>query len=258
MGVNTLLSLSYALSSPSGLLVADTLGDYEVSKTQAGAVSAVKSLNTILTDACVAVGAVLIAIAVVKIIIAMASEDSKGKMDSGMLFGAGIVFISISGVIKVLGIQNMTSSTSGRQMAASIISVVGRALSYVGVVVFLFAIVSLVIAIAQENSDSYVTASKMIMTSVGMLAADSLLAGIRLLTIKGDTDATNWVNAIVTQVAKIATWGALGLCTCGIFKIVMGIRTEDERDRNTGIRFLMAGIALVSIRAIFTMFGFVE
>ena len=187
----------------------------------------------------------------------MASEDSKGKMDSGMLFGAGIVFISISGVIKVLGIQNMTSSTSGRQMAASIISVVGRALSYVGVVVFLFAIVSLVIAIAQENSDSYVTASKMIMTSVGMLAADSLLAGIRLLTIKGDTDATNWVNAIVTQVAKIATWGALGLCTCGIFKIVMGIRTEDDRDRNTGIRFLMAGIALVSIRAIFTMFGFV-
>ena len=231
MGTNTLLSLSYALSSPSGLLVADTLGGYDVNKTQSGAVSAVKSLNTTLTDACVAVGAILIAIAVVKIIVAMASEDSKGKMDSGMLFGAGIVFI--------------------------IISVVGRALSYVGVVVFLFAIVSLVIAIAQENSDSYVTASKMIMTSVGMLAADSLLAGIRLLTIKGDTDATNWVNAIVTQVAKIATWGALGLCTCGIFKIVMGIRTEDDRDRNTGIRFLMAGIALVSIRAIFTMFGFV-
>lgn len=98
----------------------------------------------------------------------------------------------------------------------------------------------------------------MIMTSVGMLAADSLLNVIRVLALTGNTDATNWVNAIVTQVAKIATWGALGLCTCGIFKIVMGIRTEDDRDRNTGIRFLMAGIALVSIRAIFTMFGFVE
>ena len=219
MGTNTLLSLSYALSSPS--LVADTLGGYEVNKTQSGAVSAVKSLNTTLTDACVAVGAILIAIAVVKIIVAMASEDSKGKMDSGMLFGAGIVFISISGVIKVLGIQNMTSSTSGRQMAANIILVGVRALTYVGVVVFLFAIISLVIAIAQENSDSYVTASKMIMTSVGMLAADSLLNVIRVLALTGNTDATNWVNAIVTQIATIATWGALGLCTCGIFKIVM-------------------------------------
>lgn len=92
MGTKTLLSLSYALSSPSGLLVADTLGGYEVNKSQSGAVSAVKSLNTTLTDACVAVGAILIAIAVVKIIIAMASEDSKGKMDSGMLFGRRYCF----------------------------------------------------------------------------------------------------------------------------------------------------------------------
>lgn len=84
-------------------------------------------------------------------------------------------------------------------MAANIILVVGRALTYVGVVVFLFAIISLVIAIAQENSDSYVTASKMIMTSVGMLAADSLLNVIRVLALTGNTDATNWVNAIVTS-----------------------------------------------------------
>lgn len=255
MDTNTVLSLSYMISNPKGLIAAQ-LGSYSVSNSQAGALSAVKSLNTTLSDACVAVGAVLIAIALVKIILAMATEDAKGKMDAGMMFGAGIVFVSISGVIQLLNIEN-AASMSGKQMAANIISVIGRALSYVGVIIFLFAILSLIIAIAQENSDSYVTSSKMIMIAVAMLFGDSLLNGVRALLLSGNTQATSWVNIIVGQIAKVATWGALGLVTCGVFKFVMGIRTEDDRDRNTGIRFLMAAIALISIRAIFTMFGFV-
>lgn len=231
------------------------LGGYGVSSSKADAVAGVEKLNDTLTTACTAVGAVLIAIAVVKIIIALASEDSKGKIDAGMLFGSGIVFVGISGVIELLGIKNLSSGSSGKLVAANIISVIGRALSYVGVIVLLFAIISLIIAIAQENSDSYVSASKLIMVAIGMLFGDSVLNGVRALLLSGNTQATSWVNIIVAQVAKIATWGALGIGMCGVFKLVMGIRTEDDRDRNTGIRFLMVAIALVSMSAIFKMMG---
>lgn len=257
MGTKTMLVLSHIISNRGYPIVTSaTLGSYTVSGSQESAVAAIEGLNKTLSNACVAVGGVLIAIAIVRIILAMATEDAKGKTDSGMIFGAGIVFISISGVIELLGIKDISGTTSGGIMAERIISVVGKALSYVGVIIFLFAVISLIIAIAQENSDSYVTSSKMIMIAVAMLGADGVLSGVRALIRNGNTNANTWVNAIVVQVANIATWGALGLCTCGIFKLVMGIRTEDDRDRNTGIRFLMAGIALVGIRAIFAMFGF--
>lgn len=226
-----------------------TLGNYTLS----GNVEApVNKLNEILTNAGVAVGSILIALALIKIIIAIAGEDSKGKMDSGMLFGAGIVFVSISSVLKLL---NIKQTTTGQQMAANIISLIGKALTYVGVIILLFAILSLIIAIAQENSDSYVSASKLIMVSIGMLAGDALLGSVKMLVLKGSTSASLWVKAILSPISKIASYGALGLVTCGVFKIVMGLRTEDDRDRNTGIRFLMTGIALASIRAIFHLFG---
>lgn len=257
METNLYPTLSILLSMPKGILLTQ-LGKYEVNNSKAGALAAITNLNEMLTNACVAVGAVLITIAIVKIIMAMATEDAKGKTDAGMLFGAGIIFVSISGVLQILnirGVGNVSEAMMGRTMAANIMSVVGKALTYVGVVIFLFAVLSLIIAIAQENSDAYVTSSKMIMVSVAMLFGEGLLNGLRTLVLNGNTDANNWVQVIVEDVIGVASWGALGLVTCGIFKIVMGFRSEDERDRNTGIRFLMAGIGLLGVRGIYAMMG---
>lgn len=239
------------------IVIATKVGDYSRGTSSSDAVKAVNDLNTILENLGLGIGAVLIAIAIVKIVISLADENAKAKLDAGMMFGAGILFISISGVLRVINITGASvMKDPGAYIAANVITVIGTALSYAGAIVFAIAVIMLVIAIAQENSDTYVNASKMIMAGVGMLFGKSLLSGIVKLLQTSNKEANDWVATILNLIANLATWGALGLICCGVFKLVMGIRSEDDRDRNTGIRFLMAGIALLSMRAIYEMFGF--
>lgn len=241
------------------MIVLATLGDYDY-KGSEYATAGVENLNSILENLGLALGAILIAIAVIKLVLSFADENAKSKQDAGMMFGAGILFISISGVLNVLDIPSLSDANTRNpsvEIAIRILNVIGTTLTYAGTVVFAIAVIMLVLAIAQENSDSYVGASKMIASSVGMLFGDGLISAITGLLNSRTKNANVWVSTIVGLIADVATWGALGFICCGVFKIVTGIRSEDEKDRNTGIRFLMVGIALLSMRAILSMFGLI-
>ena len=237
-----------------------TLGNYNHGTGKEAAIEGINNLNSILETVGLSIGAILIAIALIRIIMSFATEDSKSKMDAGMMFGAGIIFISLTTVLKLLNIDAAATggSNAGNQIAANIIELLGNALTFVGVIVFLFAVFSLIVAIAQENSDGFSNASKLLMSGTAMIFGDGVLGIVKTLLIQGQKDANVWVREIVNMIANVATWGALGFIICGVFKFVTGLRTEDDKDRNTGVRFFMVGIALLSIEGVFMLFGFID
>lgn len=217
---------------------------------------AVSGLNDALKAAGTAVGAVLVIVAAIKMIMAMANEDSSSKTQSTMLLSVGILFISLSNVLTSLGVENINSSTSVNSVASKIITVTANMLTYAGGALGLFAALMLIISIAQENSDAHVNGSKLLGVSIGLLSIGSLATTINILLLTNTTRADSYVNAIATFFAKTATYIGGGLALMGVFRLIMAIREEDSRERSGAIRLLMAGIGLLSIAAILRGMGF--
>lgn len=228
-----------------------TIGNFK--SVEAG--TAVKSLNDALTNAGLAVGAVLVVVAAIKMIIALAGEDSRSRTESTILMSVGILFISITQVIKALGVDNINGSTSVNTVAGNVITVIASMLTWAGGLLAVFAIFTLAVSIAQENSDGFVNGTKLIGVSAGLLSVGAVANGIKGLLLQKSTNGNAYVNVIVNFLANAATYVGGGLAVVGVFKLILSIREENSKERDTAIKFLMAGIALISIRAILRGMG---
>lgn len=87
--------------------------------------ASVDTLNNTLKGFAGAIGAVLIAVAVLKYIMSIASENSQEKMNASLMFGGGIFFTSMSAVLTTLGMSDLAeASASG--VATKICNVLWR------------------------------------------------------------------------------------------------------------------------------------
>ena len=122
------------------------------------------------------------------------------------------------------------------------------------------AIIMLIMSIASEQAEQKQEATKLLGVGIGLLSTSALATTIIRVFVKGNTKSsvagTAAVHIVASFIATIATYMGGGFALMGIWYIVNGLRTEDPKDRDTGIRFLITGIALLSAKAVFTLFGF--
>ena len=217
--------------------------------------SSIDSLNQILIKCGAAVGAIIIAIAAIKMIWALADENAANKQQASMIFGVGIVFVSISAVLDVLDI---TSTTTGNTVAGNILTVIGTMLSYSGAILLMLGIISLIMSIVSEQPEQKANGIKLITTSIGFLSVRGLCGVLKTYIGQSNSkSATSWVSVIVGFITNVATYAGGGLIIIGVYYLIMSIREEQSKDREVALRFFMAGISLVSLRFILeNYFGF--
>lgn len=224
-------------------------------KITVGDESSIDGLNNILIKCGAAVGAIIIAIAAIKLILALADENAAGKQQASMIFGVGIVFVSISAVLDVL---NITSETTGNTVAGNILTVIGVMLSYSGAILLMMGVISLIMSIASEQPEQKTNGIKLITTAIGFLSVRGLTGVLKTYIGQSNSkNATSWVGVIVGFIANVATYAGGGLIIIGVYHLIMSLREETSKDREVAVRFFMAGIGLVALRFILTSyFGF--
>lgn len=221
----------------------------EISVSDAG--STIGSLNDILKNVGTAVGAVVIVIAIVKLIIALAQESPESKTQSSLMFGVGIVFVSMSRVLTSLGVEDIDSSTKATTMAANVLNVIASMLTYVGVIVLSVAIIYLIMSIATEHPEQKITGSKLLGVSVGLFSAKGLTNAIKTRMFeKGGSTAANYVNDILGFIADVVSYIGAAFVIMGIWNFINGFKTEDDVERAKATKFFVAGIALLSFKII--------
>jgi len=221
---------------------------------------ATAGLNDILKSIGLAVGVIILLVAIVKMIMASMEENPKDKKDASLMLAISILFISISQILTSLGIENIDGSTSATTIASNIIGLLADVLTYAGLGLAILAIVSLVLSIAQENPEQQVAGVKLLTTSIGLLATEALATGIQqVLETAASSSSYNatglFLNVTLYWLTSVITYAGGGFSLVGIFRIAMGIRSEDAKERENGVKFLMVGIALLSIRGVMSLFG---
>lgn len=234
-----------------------SIGGDNIKSVAAG--EATKSLNNTMTSAATVVGAIVILVAIVKLIMALAEQNAATKQQASLMFAVGIFFLSMSTIIKMLGIDGTTVPET-KTVAENIINIIAKVLTYSGGILILMAIIMLIMSIASEQAEQKQEATKLLGVGIGLLSTSALATTIIRVFVKGNTKSsvagTTAVHIVASFIATIATYMGGGFALMGIWYIVNGIRSEDPKDRDTGIRFLITGIALLSAKAVFTLFGF--
>lgn len=224
--------------------------------TVGGAGSSVASLNNVLKGVGVSVGAILIVIAVIKLIFSIAEENSSEKVKASMMLGVGVFFVSITAVLSALGVESITSTTGVNSVAAKILTVIGTMINYGGATLILMGIIANIVSIQTENADEQVKAVKLIASGVGGISAGGLCTYIKGLVTAGNTNAYSYVDGGIAWICSIMTYAGAGVLIVAVFRLVNAIRNEESKERNQSARLFLVAIALLSLSGILRLMGF--
>ena len=271
--MQTLLSAVYNFFSLQTLC---DVGNITVYKDDIG--SSVSGLNSILTTIGSGIGGVCIAIAVVKLIMSIAEENSKARMDATIMFGVGIFFLSMTTVIDFLlptetNEDGVTSIAIPNTIALlkRILALIGSTLSWAGGILACLSILLFITSIAQENAEAHSKAAMQMGVAIGLLSfqyiTDTIITAISAFSYSNAntnvmapgktplTAAEFAVSVAVSFIGNVCTYIGGGITLMAIFKLIYSIREENSKDRESAFKFLMVGVAFLGIMGIFKLIG---
>ena len=228
-------------------------------KTVSNPGQAVNGINEIMTNIGIAVGVVIILWGLVKLLMSFATENPADKQQSSLMFGVGVVFISISQILKTLALEEILKNHSANAtyfVAQKIIGIICVFLSYAGAILAVMAIINLIMAFVQEQPESRASGAKQAGVAIGLLSISGLGNAIKSKLGARNHNITDYMSDIIGFIANTVTYIGVFFAIMGIWYVANSFRNEDGVDRQKGINFLIAAIALISIRAIIaTVFG---
>ncbi len=229
------------------------IGDITVS----GAGSSVKALNDILVGAGIAVGVIIITVAIIKLIIGLAQERPDQTSQASLMFGVGAIFVSITKVMSILQLDSINSDTTANVMAVRVLNIIAALLNIAGIIIAVIAIVYLIMAMANEQPESKMTGSKLLMLAVGFLSAQALADRMAIRITSKTTGAMSYIYDVVGFIANVASYAGAAIFGLGIWYFIDSLKSEDAKERDHARRFLMVGVALVGVTILLTkVFGF--
>lgn len=224
----------------------------EITVSSAG--STVGSLNDILKGVGSAVGVIVIVVALIKLIMGLAQERPEQMSQSSLLFGVGIVFVSMAHVLAALNVEGIDENTKASTMAINVLNVISALLSYAGVIILVTAIIYLIFSLATESPEQKITGTKLLGVAIGLLSVKGMTNALRVRLASATSNANNYMSDILGFITNIATYIGAGLVVMGIWNFIDSFKSEDTSERVKATRFFIAGIALLALRAILVQY----
>lgn len=244
-----------ACMSMAAINLVATIGNFP---TYGSGSEATASLNTILTSAGTAVGAIVAVVGIIKLMLSLADQNAVSKQQSSLLIGVGIFFLSVSTIVNELNIAGAASGANGQnQIGATIINIIGKMLSWSGALLVVVAIIMLILSIAQEQAESKAEAARLLGVGIGLLSVTAITSLLSAKVSGGALAATDVVDIGINFLMRASTYIGGGLVIMAVWHLVNSIREEDAKEKSVAIRFAMAGIALISIRPVLYGFGII-
>ncbi len=217
----------------------------------------ITTLNNILTNLGVAVGIIICVVALVKLVLSLADQNSVSKQQASLLLGVGLFFVALSSVVKALDLDHLGSKTAGA-MAASILEIIGNLLTWAGGAVTMLAVIMLIMSIVNESAEQKADATRFIGVGIGLISINIPIAAIGAKVADKSVSLTFILNTIVYFVASLGSYIGGGFIILGIYHLILSIKNEDGKEKDSAIRLFIAGIALLGLRIVFQSMGLIS
>lgn len=222
------------------------IGDFKTG----GITDGVNSLNKVFYNIGTYAGAILIALAIFKIIMALHEQSPHAKMQASMLLGGGIVMTSFSAIMNMFSISEKTTALSLTKNALTVIETV---MTYAGAIILGFAIFQFIMSFLHEQPEERANASKLIATGITLMTSSEVMQRIKSIVLSS-SDATTKANGIVSfsieLIGVIASYTGAGLLMFGFFTLVCSFKEEDISGKSKAGIMIGVAVALLSFGTI--------
>lgn len=224
-------------------------------KSNVSGANSLDKINTFLKRGGIAIGAILIAFAALKIIIALADENIAERQKASFLLGVGIVFVTINTVLSTLIGNGITGASDYKSIAQNVVSLIGDLGNWAGIIMLVFGAFTYVMAIAKEDASQNAKAINSILVGIGLISLGIVCDGIKSKIGGGNSDATSYISEIIKWISRMVRIGGIILVPTSVFKMVLAVRTEDSKNRDEAVKLLVIAVALVSFSTVLSFIG---
>lgn len=223
-------------------------------KNGATAVEAINDFNGFLLKLMLYAGAIVIAIAVIKLIIAMQQQDPQQKMQAALMFGLGSMFVASDAIITYM---NISSSSSEDQIVIRLVEIVGTVLKLVAIILIALAIFQLILSFLNEDAAQKVDAGKALAIGSVFYCLRTVL--VSAVTIMVDSTTTNKMEAttgyVIDIIADVARFIGVMLAVYGLFQVIIAMKEQDSTYIQRNITMVTVGMLLWMTPIIFNAMG---
>lgn len=216
------------------------------------AAGAIEDFNNFLLNMLIYAGSIILAIAIVKLVIALQQQDSHSKMQASLLFGLGAAFVASNAIIQAIDIKNNINNSS--QIVINMAEVAGTVLRLVALILLAISIVQMILSFINEDGAQKADAGK-------LMAIGGVLYAIRSVLVEAVTYAlqpsgmSNITKLIINTISAISRFIGLILGLYGLFHVLLAFKDHDSTQLQRNIVLLTVGIILIMTKAIFNVFG---
>ena len=215
--------------------------------------SSVNGINQVIYSIGTYAGALLIALAVIKIILSMQDSNPNAKAQASMMFGMGIIAISFSTIMSSL---NISQNTSAYSLTSNAVDIIGKAMTFVGVILVVLSIYQFIMSFLNEQSEEKVAASRLLGTGIAFMAGSGILTRITNIILNNqgankNTVANSVFRALLDIIGNTTTYIGVGLFIYGIFHLITAFRNEEIESKYKAGITIGVSIALMSMNVIY-------
>lgn len=239
---------SFLLAYNNGTTVGDIAGEIGGSS----AAGAIEDFNGFLLSMLIYAGAVIVAIAFIKLVIAIQQQDSHSKMQATLMFGLGAVFIASNAIISTIDIKG--NQNDPEQIVINIVGVAGTVLKLVGIILLAYSLFQMILSFINEDGAQKADAGKMLAVGGTLFGIRSVLMEITDYALR-DRGMAEVTRLIISVIADVARFVGIILAVYGLFNVLLALKEHDSSSLQRNIVLLTVGIVLTAMPFIFSIIG---
>lgn len=149
-----------------------------------------------------------------------------------------------------VGGSHIKSNLTGGQSVNNLNNILTKAITIVGLIVIVFAVIKMVLALADENAKSRSDSAIMLGVGIFFSAAAQVMKSIGISSISNATSVITVGRNILAVIGNFLTYSGGALAAIAVFSLIMAVMHENPDQQAKASNLLMVSVGLISARAL--------
>lgn len=241
-----------------GILLTEKIGDNITSSGElTDVLTGTGGVNEILGNICRAIGAIMFAVAIYKIIMSMKDSNANDKAQATAMFGGGAAAFMINTILSGIGYEKVKGDANSMgELVQNVLTQMSQVMLIMGVVLVAIGVFQMISALVSEQAAEKENASRLMTTGAALVASKSILATIGSKYVEAVTGNTirPFLEIALDTLIGFGYVTGMVLFASAVYQLVMAFKDEDISAKHHAAVLMGAAAALLSFDVILYKF----
>ena len=206
-------------------------------------------INEILGSICQAIGAILLAVAIYKLIMSMKDSNSNDKAQASAMFGGGIAAFMINTILNNIHYEDVTGDADSMGVLISnVLGQMAQVMLIMGVILLAIGVFQLISSFLSEQAAEKENASRLMTTGAALIASKSVLSTIsdKYVAAATERSARPFLELAMDVLIGFGNVAGTILFVLAVYQLVMAFKDEDLSAKHHAAVLMGVSLALLA------------